>query len=267
MTQYVIAGGREGKDRLKLLSEVLHPTTSELLTTTGIAKGMKCLDVGCGGGFVTALMSDLVGDDGEVVGIDADEVILDLARTDARECGRRNLDFIKYNAADQHRQDYYDFVYARFLLTHVPDPQGCLNSMVSNSKHGGLVVAEDIDFTGGFSYPPCDAYQRYCTLYQQVVHKRGGDANIGPKLPAMFNAAGLDDVHVKVVQPVHIEGDGKLMASITMQRIAASVIAEQLASQGEIDEIVEALNDAASNSGILISLPRIFQVWGRRPNS
>jgi len=267
MTQYVIAGGKEGKDRLKLLSEVLYPTTSELLTTTGLGKGMKCLDVGCGGGFVTALMSDLVGEDGEVVGIDADEVILDLARTDARECGRRNLDFIKYNAADQHRQDYYDFVYARFLLTHVPDSQACLNSMVSNCKYGGLVVAEDIDFSGCFSYPPCDAYQRYTSLYQQVVQKRGGDADIGLKLPGMFKTAGLDGVRFNVIQPVYFEGDGKLLASITMQRIGASVIAEELASQTEIDEIVEGLDVAASDSNILMSLPRIFQVWGRRPSS
>jgi len=264
MTQYVIAGGKEGKERLKLLSEVLRPTTSQLLSTVGIEKGMKCLDVGCGGGFVTALMADLVGADGEAVGIDSDEVILDLARTDARDCGRNNIDFIQCAASDQHRSDYYDLVYARFLLTHVPDSQACLNSMVSNCKSGGLVVAEDIDFTGAFSYPICDAYQRYCNLYQQVVHKRGGDADIGPKLPGMFKAAGLDDVHFKVVQLVHIEGDGKLLASITMQRIAASLIAERLASESEINEIVEGLNVAAEDSHTLLSLPRIFQVWGKR---
>jgi len=265
MSQYVITGGKEGKDRLKLLSEVLYPTTSQLLSTAGIAKGMKCLDVGCGGGFVTAMMADFVGDDGEVIGIDADEVILDLARADTRECGRRNVEFIKCDASDQHRHDYYDFVYARFLLTHVPDPQACLDSMVSNCKHGGLVVAEDIDFAGCFSYPEFDHYQRYTSLYRQVVNKRGGDADIGPKLPAMFKAAGLQDVRLHLVQPVHLEGDGKLLASITMQRIAESVMAEQLASQNEIDDIVKALNVAASDSTILLGFPRIFQVWGRRP--
>src|SRR4029079_18953119 len=116
MTQYVIAGGKEGKERLKLLSEVLRPTTSQLLSTVGIENGMKCLDVGCGGGFVTALMADLVGADGEAGGIDSDEVILDLARTDARDCGRNNIDFIQCAPSDQHRSDYYDLVYARFLL-------------------------------------------------------------------------------------------------------------------------------------------------------
>jgi 2-polyprenyl-3-methyl-5-hydroxy-6-metoxy-1,4-benzoquinol methylase len=47
MSHYVIAGGREGKERLKLLSQVLLPTTSQLLNTVDLRLGMRCLDVGC----------------------------------------------------------------------------------------------------------------------------------------------------------------------------------------------------------------------------
>src|SRR5436190_19102019 len=83
MTRYAISGGREGKEQLKLLSQVLLPTTSQLLKTAGISEGMKCLDVGCGGGFVTLLMAGLVGPEGKVIGIDSDAAILALDREDA----------------------------------------------------------------------------------------------------------------------------------------------------------------------------------------
>lgn len=85
MNRYAITGGTAGKERLKLLSKVMLPFTSRLLREIGIHEGMRCLDVGCDGGFVTALLSGMVGPTGSVVGIDADESILELAREDAHE--------------------------------------------------------------------------------------------------------------------------------------------------------------------------------------
>jgi hypothetical protein len=54
------------------------------------------------------------------------------------------------------------------------------------------------------------------------------------------------------------------MASITMQRIADSVISEKLATESEVQQIITKLNDAAADSKTVMSLPRVFQVWGRR---
>src|SRR5260370_30328490 len=82
MSRYAIGGGQEGKDRLKLLSDVMLPTTSQLLSTIGLGAGMTCLDVGCGGGHVTLLMAGLVGPLGTVVGTDSDREILALAPPD-----------------------------------------------------------------------------------------------------------------------------------------------------------------------------------------
>lgn len=68
---------------------------------------------------------------------------------------------------------------------------------------------------------------------------------------------------MSVVQPTHLEGEGKLMASITMQRIADTVISERLATESEVQQLINELNDAAEDSEIVMSLPKVFQVWGR----
>ena len=49
--RYAIRGGNEGKERLDVLARVLLPTTAQLLDRVGLITGMKCLDVGCGGGL------------------------------------------------------------------------------------------------------------------------------------------------------------------------------------------------------------------------
>ena len=77
--QYAIRGGKAGKARLDLLARVMLPTTTQLLDCVGLIRGMKCLDVGCGGGHVALLMASKVGPGGHVIGTDTDGEILALA--------------------------------------------------------------------------------------------------------------------------------------------------------------------------------------------
>jgi len=264
MSRYAIGGGREGKERLKLLSLVMLPTTSQLLNTVGLSKGMKCLDVGCGGGHVTLLMSGLVGSYGKVVGTDSDGEILALAQQDAEAEHLDNVEFRHTDASVSQEEQEYDLVYARFVLTHLSEPEKCLNAMMRACKPDGLIVVEDIEFAGSFCYPHRPAYEWYKELYEQVVYRRGGDPNIGPKLPGMLRKAGAKGVQVNVVQPTHMEGDGKLMASITMDRISKSVVTEGLATEEEVEQVITGLNEAAADPETVMSVPRVFQTWGKR---
>jgi ubiquinone/menaquinone biosynthesis C-methylase UbiE len=54
---------------------------------------MRCLDLGCGGGAVTLELARMVGPNGHVTGIDADDVVLDLGRADAAQQGLANVEF------------------------------------------------------------------------------------------------------------------------------------------------------------------------------
>ena len=80
---YVIRGGIEGRERLRVLSRVMQPTTLSLFNRVNVKRGMVCLDVGCGGGDVTFNLAQMVGSEGRVVGADIDETKLQLARQEA----------------------------------------------------------------------------------------------------------------------------------------------------------------------------------------
>ena len=80
MERYVLRGGRWGYERLQLLARVRRADTAELLRLAGLRPGLRCLDLGCGGGEVTFELARLAGPSGSVVGIDLDEVELALAR-------------------------------------------------------------------------------------------------------------------------------------------------------------------------------------------
>jgi ubiquinone/menaquinone biosynthesis C-methylase UbiE len=263
-SHYVIRGGIEGRNRLRILSRVMWPSTLHLLERAGIRPGMRCLDIGCGGGDVSSELARMVGPTGSVVGMDIDEVKIGIAREEAAARGASNLEFRVCNLCETEPEAEFDFVYARFLLTHLGDPSALLVKVRQALRPGGTLVVADIDFRGYFSYPESAALARYVALYTEAVKRRGGDPNIGPRLPALLRAAGFEDIQMSVAQPAGLDGEVKLISPLTMENIADAVMAEGLASRVEIDQIVDELYTYARTPGTVGCMPRVVEAWGQR---
>jgi ubiquinone/menaquinone biosynthesis C-methylase UbiE len=264
-SHYVIRGGIEGRARLRILSRIMWPSTLNLLQRAGIRAGMTCLDIGCGGGDVSCELARLVGPSGTVIAMDIDDVKIAIAREEAAALNIPNLEFRVCNLCETEAMAEFDFVYARFLLTHLPDPGSLVAKILQALRPGGTFVVADIDFRGYFSYPESPALARYVTLYTEAVRRRGGDPNIGPRLPTILTAAGFENVQMSVVQPAGLDGEVKLMSPLTMENIADAVIAEDLASRTEIDRIVDELYTYARTPGTIGCMPRVVESWGQRP--
>lgn len=259
--QYIIRGGIEGRERLRILSRVMQPTTLELLRRAGMRPGLSCLEIGCGGGDVACDMARMVAPGGHVLATDIDDPQLDIARREAQAQGIANIEFRHSDITREIPDGPFDFVHVRFVLTHIPNPEDALARIRSVLKPGGVIALEEIDFSGHFCHPDCPALWRYVELYTETVKHRGGDANIGPRLPGLTLAAGFADVGMNVVQRAGHEGEVKLITPITMQNIAPAVLRAGLASETEINAIVQELYDYARTPGTIGCLARVFEVW------
>jgi len=261
---YVIRGGVEGRERLRVLARVMWPTTKALLVRVGVPRDARCLDIGCAGGDVTVELARCA-PDGFAVGADLDEVKLEMARADAAAAGVTNLEFRNDDVMSGPAGDErFDVIYARCLLTHLPDPAIAVGAMRERLVPGGVLIVEDIDFTGHFCHPESPALRRYVDLYRRAVERRGGDPLIGPRVPGLMMDAGFDAVEMHVVQPAGVSGEVKLLNPITMENIAEAVIGDGLASSAEVEQIVAELYDFARNPRTVISISRIVQTWGRK---
>jgi SAM-dependent methyltransferase len=261
---YVIRGGVEGRERLRVLARVMWPTTDALLSRVGIEPDGRCLDIGCGGGDVTVELARRV-PDGSVVGVDLDDTKIELARAEVANAGVGNVEFrVEDVMQPPVSGDRFDVVYARFILTHVPNSEQALANMCARLAPGGALVVEDIDCSGHFCHPPSTAFDRYVDLYSKAARARGCDPDIGRRLPALLRDAGLDDVSMHVVQPAGTTGEVKLIGPMTLEAIADAVLAADLATPDELGQLVDELYAVANTDGTLLSLPRIVQAWGRR---
>jgi ubiquinone/menaquinone biosynthesis C-methylase UbiE len=259
---YIIRGGVEGRERLRILARVMRPTTLDLLERAGMRPGMTCLEVGCGGGDLAFDMARLVGPEGRVLGTDFDQTKLELARREAAAQQLANIEFRLADITQDAVEEKFDLIHARFVLTHLRNPADALIRMREALKPAGVMVIEDIDFQGYFCYPECAALRRYVELYTQTAARRGCNANIGPSLPAMLADAGFQRIQMNVVHPAGTTGEVKMISPLTMENIADAVLAEGLASRVEIDQLVAALNEFANTPGTVGCMPRVVEAWG-----
>ena len=98
-----------------------------------------------------------------------------------------------------------------------------------------------------------------------MVQRRGGDPNIGPRLPLLLEQCGFENVEAHVVQPIGTHGEVKLINPLTLENIVDAAMQDGLATREEIDRLVRELYEFAADPKTITGLPRVVQAWGRRP--
>jgi|HubBroStandDraft_6_1064221.scaffolds.fasta_scaffold03794_3 ubiquinone/menaquinone biosynthesis C-methylase UbiE len=262
--RYVIRGGREGYDRLLLLARASWPDTAALFGRAGLRPGMKCADLGCGGGEVSFEMARLVEPGGSVTGVDMDEVKLGLARDAARARGVTNVEFVATNVNKWDEPDTYDVVYARFLLQHLSEPVSLLRRMWAAVRIGGRLIVEDADFDGWCCHPSNQGFDFFVRSYAEVIRRRGGDHATGRKLYSYFLEAGIATPQIALVQSVFASGDGKELAWSTLDATREAIVAEGVASSDELAAALASLRQFTDDATTIIARPRVFQLWSVR---
>jgi SAM-dependent methyltransferase len=198
--------------------------------------------------------------------VDIDEVKISMAVADSATTANPNVEFRVGNIFDTPTDsERFDVVYVRFVLTHLPNPLAALQSLTQWLNPGGVLITEDIDFSGHFCHPESAAFDRYVDWYSTAVRQRGCDPDIGPKLPSLLSQAGFTNVDINVVQPAGLDNEAKQITPITLEAIAESVLAANLTTLQLLDDTVTELYDFANDPTTVMSLPRIVQAWGTWP--
>ncbi|RYY94981.1 MAG: methyltransferase domain-containing protein [Chitinophagaceae bacterium] len=262
MSQYIIAGGASGKERLALLGRILNGGTLDLLRRLEPGPVDRFLDLGCGGGSVSVAAAK-TGYAQQVTGIDFDEKLIELARKDAADVDVRNVTFTQGDATTFDAVDTYDVAYARFLFSHMTDTGAVLRNLARATRPGGLVLLEDVDFAGHFCYPASAAFDRYVDWYERAARHNGQDPHVGRRLFELLGSAGLQEAGFDLVQPVFHKGEGKWMAVYTLEKIGPALLQQGLATEEEWQATVDELKAFTADQRTIISMPRIFRAWAR----
>ena len=193
--QYTMGRSDEETERLIEQSRLFEPITRRFLTSAGIGEGMRVLDIGCGAGDVSLTAAELVGPDGEVVGVDMNPEILETARMRVREAGNDNVQFIAGDAQTLDLGDQFDTLVGRLVLMYLPDPVAVLKQLLNRVHPGGIVMFQEIDFTITRSYrnPDTPLTSQLSDWIVEVFERYGANATMGLDLHRVFMEAGLPE--------------------------------------------------------------------------
>jgi SAM-dependent methyltransferase len=261
---YVLATGEAAAYRLRLLHGLYGPGTRRVLLDAGLRRGMRVADLGCGVGMVTALLADLVGPEGYVIGIDASAAQLAQARKRPGGSGAR-VSFVEASATNTGLPPgAFDLVYCRFLLIHLPEPHRALREMHALLRPGGILVCEDGDLTSAGSEPP-SALGAFADLWGRLGPKRGVDYTLGRRLFHLVQAAGFPEPEITFNQPVLARGETKRLLELSVTEAGPAFIDAGLITAEELDRTVVQMRRLAADGTVLALMPRMAQVWARKP--
>jgi ubiquinone/menaquinone biosynthesis C-methylase UbiE len=186
------------------------------LLSTGLAEGMAALDAGCGPGLITAMMAEVVGAGGSVVGLDVSDTRLAEARTLCS--GLPQCRFVQADVRQTGLPDNsFDYVWSQFLFEYLPNPEPALTELIRVTRPGGRVVVADVDGPGDLNWPFPEDLREGLQKLSAVVAKTGFDVQVGRKMFHLFRRAGLRQVRVHLA-PLHVtagEADVRLLEDWT----------------------------------------------------
>ena len=193
--QYTMGRSDEETERLIEQSRLLRPITERFLTSAGLTRGMRVLDIGSGAGDVALIAAELVGPEGEVVGVDMNPEILEIARERVGRTGHRNVEFLAGDVQTLELGGDFDALVGRLVLMYLPDPVAVLKQLVTRLRPRGLVVFQEIDFTITRSYhhPDTPLMSQLGDWIVEVFERSGANATMGLDLHRAFIEAGLPE--------------------------------------------------------------------------
>lgn len=110
-----------------------------------LAAGEHVVDVGCGAGIDSLIAAQMVGPDGQVVGVDMTPAMLERARASAHEIDATNVDFRRgFAEALPVPDEWADVVISNGVMNLFPDKAAGLGEMARVLKPGGRLQIGDI---------------------------------------------------------------------------------------------------------------------------
>jgi SAM-dependent methyltransferase len=103
--------------------------------------GSRVVDLGCGFGDTTQRLAELIGADGDALGVDVSEPFIELARKEAEEAGVANVRFAVGDVQVTAFEESFDYAFSRMGIMFFANPVQALRNVRQALSPGGTLCA------------------------------------------------------------------------------------------------------------------------------
>jgi SAM-dependent methyltransferase len=241
--------------------------TKRLLGDAGVGAGMRVIDVGCGGGDVSFLIARLVGEEGQVLGVDRDPRPLTTARGRAGEMGLSNITFAEGDFCELSPEyGQFDAAVGRRVLMYQRDAVGAVRRLSRILRPGALVIFQEHDsvMTPGrlMSLP---LHERAHEWIWRTVELEGANIHMGFDLPSVLSQAGLTLEHVRaeaIVQTPETRYPVGAIVRAMLHRIVQQGVATE--EEVDVDTLDRRLIEERVEANATYIGDMVFGAWARK---
>ena len=226
--------GRAAEFYEQYVTQLMAPWVQSLIEVAALRPGERVVDVACGTGFVARLAADLVGVEGQVVGVDLNASMIEAARAASDVDGKRHIDWrVGDVAALPLDEAAFDVVLCQQGVQFFPDRVGALKEMRRVLRPGGRLAFTVWSAIADTPYFGAVAF----ALAKHVSPDVGATVHIpcalhdARELRDLVTSAGFGNVQVR---PTIKETRLPSSADAVLGRLAATPIA-QLVAQMTVD--------------------------------
>ena len=156
----------------------------QIMLAPYVKEGMRVMDVGCGMGFFSIGMANLVGDHGKVFSVDLQSKMLEITEKRARRAGVAQRIFIHRCAPGTLGIDEkVDFILTFYMVHEVRDQPDFFNQLLSNLNPGGKILIAEPKF-----HVSAEAFQKMLSIAQSAGLKTCAQPAIRFSLAAVLEA-------------------------------------------------------------------------------
>ena len=199
---YVLGTHDEEIARLGLQHSVWRPYATAAWRRAGFRRGQTLVDLGCGPGWATMDLADLVGPAGRVHAIDRSRRFLDALEQANRARGTDQV--------TTHEQDLAsgtlpvanaDGLWARWVFAFVPGPLDLLKRAVAALRPGGTIVLHEyLDYRTWRLFPRSAVFEEFVEEVMASWRANGGEPDIGPPLALELPNLGVEVTSLLPIQ-------------------------------------------------------------------
>jgi SAM-dependent methyltransferase len=265
---YALGRTPEEYQRLRAQARVWEEPTLRALDRLELRPGARCLDAGCGPGETMRLLAEAVGPTGEVIGLDIDGELGQLAVADLHRSGHRQCSFTAHDVAADRPIPHarFDVVYARLLIFHLPQRVAALRRLWDAVAPGGHLLVQDYDLRTIAALPPLDSVDEANRVYTATFGALGADIHAGSRMADLFARAGIGTPDgTEVAGRIEPLDTGRFILEHTLRSLVPAAVAHGVTTPEQADAALAALAaDAAAFPERPLLWPLMIATWKRK---
>ena len=267
---YALGGTLTEQQRLIAQAQGLEPHARSMLDRVGIKRGSAAVDFGCGPIGIMNLLSEYVGSNGVVVGIEREPRFAEMARAELRRRGLGNVRVVTGDALKSGLdEDSCDFVHERLILINLPlaSQKALLEEMLSLLKPGGTIALQEFDSASYVCYPEHPSWNILLSIWNDSFHAAGGNEFVGRSLAFLLRSAGAVNIEMKVQVEVAQVGEYRRTHLLSLlESMRDLVIRSGRITETELGMHMAALSAHLADPRTTLIDKLIVQAWGQKPN-